>query len=81
MSIRWWCSRFCSLWSETYLIAGLCVEQNPSELDHFGRIFGDINAMLIAGGGHMDDDIAVELGNGRSSGGHIGSNCKVSSSG
>ena len=45
-----------------YLFAALCVEQDPSKLNHLGRILRDVYTMFIAGGGDMDDHRAVEVG-------------------
>jgi len=46
----------------TYLVTISCVEQDPADLDGFGRIFGHIDTMFVAGSGYMDDDVALETG-------------------
>lgn len=55
---------------ESYLITSLAVEQYPTNFDDLCRILCHINAMFVAGGRYVDDNIAVELGNRRSCGGH-----------
>lgn len=45
----------------TYLITALCIKQDPSKLDNLGRILGHVDAVLITGGGDVDNDIAVEI--------------------
>lgn len=44
---------------ETHLLEGVGVEENPAELNHLCRILGHINAVLVAGGGNMDDDVSI----------------------
>ena len=36
------------------------IEQHPANLDRLGRVFCDIDTMLVAGGGYVDDDVALE---------------------
>lgn len=43
-----------------YLVAVLAVKQDPAQLDDFCRILGHIDAVLVAGRGYVDDEIAVE---------------------
>jgi hypothetical protein len=45
-----------------YLLAGFGIQQDPPQLDHLCRILGNVDAMLIAGGCNVDDDIAIQLG-------------------
>lgn len=45
-----------------YLIATLCIKEDPAKLNYFGRVLGNIHAMLITRCGHMDDHITVEIG-------------------
>lgn len=47
---------------EIYLIATLCIKEDPAKLNYFGRVLGNIHAMLITRCGHMDDHITVEIG-------------------
>lgn len=54
----------------SYLLAGLCVEQNPTQLNDLGRVLGHVHAVLVAGGRDVDDDVAVELGGGSLNGRH-----------
>jgi hypothetical protein len=49
-----------------YLVARLAVEQDPSQLDYFGRIFSHVYTVLIAGGSHVNDDVTIEFGSSRS---------------
>lgn len=44
-----------------YLVTALGVEQDPSQLDDFGRVLGDIDPMLVTGGGDVNDDISIEV--------------------
>jgi len=47
--------------ASAYLIAGLAVEQDPSQLDHLGRVLCHIHSVLIAGRRDVDDDVPIEL--------------------
>lgn len=47
-----------------YLLAGLGIQQDPAQFDDLGGILGDIDAMLVAGGRNVDDDVAIQLGSG-----------------
>lgn len=51
----------CGTYCLAYLITCLAVEQDPADLNNFGRIFRHIYTMFIAGGCHMDDHISVQL--------------------
>lgn len=44
-----------------HFLAGFCIEQNPAELNDFGRVFCDIYTVLVTGGGYVNDHIAVEV--------------------
>jgi hypothetical protein len=61
------------LWDSTNLVARLAIEQDPSQLDYFGRVLSHIYTVLIAGSSHVNDDVTVEFGSSRSGslGGHI----------
>lgn len=75
---RWSCERSAkhtTAWQSqwhygTHLLAGLCVEQDPTQLDDLGRVLGHVHAVLVAGGRDVDDDVAVELRRGSLNGGH-----------
>lgn len=43
-----------------YLVAVLGVEQDPAQLNDFCRVLGHIDTVLVAGGGYVDDKVAVE---------------------
>lgn len=60
-------------WSDqsAYLVAGLGIEQDPAEFNDLGGVLGDIDAMFVAGRGDVDDDVAVQLGDGGRDGGHV----------
>ena len=58
--------------SVSYLIAALAIKENPANLNHFGRVLGHIHAVLVAGRGHVDNDVSVQLWNCRSGGRHLG---------
>jgi hypothetical protein len=45
-----------------HLFARLCVEENPTKLNDFCRVFGYVDAVLVAGRGYVDDDVSVEVG-------------------
>lgn len=47
---------------EVYLIATLCIKQDPAKLNYLSRVLGNIHAMFITRCGHMDDHITVEIG-------------------
>lgn len=44
-----------------YLVTGLCLEQNPSQLNDLGRILGDIDAMFVASGRYVNHHVAVKV--------------------
>jgi response regulator RpfG family c-di-GMP phosphodiesterase len=39
----------------------LCVDNNPSNLNHFRAVLGDIYSVLVAGSGDVNDAVLVEL--------------------
>jgi hypothetical protein len=49
-------------WGATYLFEGLCIDQHPAQLDDFGRVLCDVDTVLVAGGGDVNHDIAIEGG-------------------
>lgn len=46
---------------QSHLFKRICIEQYPSHFNDFGGVLCDINSMLIASGGDMDDHISVQL--------------------
>lgn len=46
----------------TCLFEGLSIDQHPAQLDDFGRVLCNVNAMLVAGGGDVNHDITIERG-------------------
>lgn len=54
----------------TYLLAGFGIQQDPPQLDHLCGILGDVDAMLVAGGCDVDDNVAIQLGGGSGDGCH-----------
>lgn len=55
-----------------HLFECLRVHQDPTNFDNLGRVLGNVDAMFIAGRGHMNDHVAVEGGRGRRECGHVG---------
>lgn len=55
----------------THLLTGLGIQQDPSQLDHFGRVLGDVDAVLVTCRRDVDDDVAVQLRRGGRSGCHL----------
>lgn len=55
-----------------HIFAFLRVEQAPAQLDDFGRVFGDIDSVLVTGRRNVDDEVVVQLGGRRSGGSHYG---------
>jgi hypothetical protein len=47
--------------AKTNLFTSFGVQKNPSQLDNLGRVSGHVDAVLIAGGSDVDDDVAVQL--------------------
>jgi hypothetical protein len=47
-----------------YLLTGLGIQQDPAQFDDLGGILGNIDAMLVASGRNVDDDVAIQLGSG-----------------
>jgi hypothetical protein len=46
--------------TETYFVQCLCVNEYPANLNDLGGVFGDKDGVLVAGGGNVDDDVAVD---------------------
>jgi hypothetical protein len=44
-----------------YLFERLGIKLNPTQLNDLGRVFGNINTVLIACGSYMDDDVSVKV--------------------
>jgi hypothetical protein len=44
----------------THFVQGLCVNEYPANLDNLGGVFGNKDGVLVAGGGDVDDDVAVD---------------------
>lgn len=53
-----------------YLITILGIKQNPSQLNHLGRILGHVHSMFVAGSRNVYNDVAVQLRDGGRNGGH-----------
>jgi hypothetical protein len=47
--------------SWTYLVTALCIEENPPKLYHLSRVLGDIDSVLVAGGGNVDHNVSVQI--------------------
>lgn len=45
----------------TYLFKRLRVKENPSKLNHLGRVLRHVNAMLVARGSYVDDDVTIDV--------------------
>ena len=45
----------------TYLLKRLRVKENPSKLNHLGRVLRHVNAMLVARGSYVDDDVTIDV--------------------
>ena len=43
------------------LFARLRIQQNPAQLDHLGRVLGDVDAMLVTRRRGVDDHVSVQL--------------------
>ena len=39
----------------------LCVDNDPTDLNHFRAVLGDIYSVLVAGSGNVNDAVLVEL--------------------
>lgn len=49
-----------TIWSlKTNLLQRLCIKQNPANLDHLGRVLCDIDPVLIACGGHVNNHVTI----------------------
>ncbi len=53
-----------------YLVQRVCVQQDPTKLNNLGGVLGHVHAVLVAGSGDVDDDIAVDLEGGVLLGSH-----------
>lgn len=74
MQMQWQCLIEAAGGWLSHLLAGFCIEQDPAQLNYLCRVFCNINAVLIAGCGYVDDDVAVEIGGlrtGRGLRGHV----------
>lgn len=54
-----------------YLVTGLSIEEDPAELDNFGRVFRDVDSVFVAGGSNVDDHVAVQVAARRRIGSHL----------
>lgn len=54
----------------TYLLAILRIQQQPANLDDLGRVLCHVYTMLITSRGHMNDQVAVDVGLWCLTGGH-----------
>lgn len=45
----------------SYLVKRFSIEQDPAELNDFGRVLSHINAMLIACSRNMDNDVSLGM--------------------
>lgn len=54
-----------------YLVAGFGIEQDPAEFNDLCRVLCDVDAMFVASGRNMDDDVAVQLWDGGRDGCHV----------
>jgi hypothetical protein len=43
------------------LFAALCIQENPTKLYDLCRVFSDINSMLIAGSGNVNNHVSVKI--------------------
>lgn len=44
-----------------HFLKAIGIEKNPAELYDFGRILGNVDAMLVTGGCDVDDHVSVGL--------------------
>lgn len=44
---------------QSHLFKRRSIDENPAKLNDFGRVLGDVNAMFVASGRDVDDDITV----------------------
>lgn len=55
-----------------YLVTSLRIQQDPSKLNDLGRVLCHIDAVFVAGGSYVYDDVTVEVRGGSGSvGGHV----------
>lgn len=45
----------------THLLERVGIKQDPSKLNHLGRVLCHIDAVLVAGGRNVDDDVAIDV--------------------
>ncbi len=45
----------------THLVKSIGIDKNPSQLDNLGGVLGDIDSVLVAGGGDVDDHVPVNF--------------------
>lgn len=46
---------------EAHLVAGLCIQENPTKLYHLRRVLCNVNSVLITGSSNMNNDVSVEI--------------------
>lgn len=46
---------------EAHLLAGLCVQQDPSQLNDLGGVLGHVHAMFVTRRSYVNDDVAVQI--------------------
>ncbi len=44
-----------------HLVESVRIQQDPAKLNNLGGVLGHIDAVFIASGGDVDDDVAVDL--------------------
>lgn len=44
-----------------HLVESLCIDQDPPNFNDLGRILCNVHTMFVAGRGHVDDNIAVNI--------------------
>lgn len=62
----------CRIGIKTNLLECVGIEQNPAKLNDLGRVLGDVDAVLIAGGSDVNDNVAVDAELGALLGRHSG---------
>lgn len=43
------------------LFAGLCIQQDPSQLNDLGGVLGNVDAMLVTRRSYVNDNVAVQI--------------------
>lgn len=56
--------------ANAHLIKCFCIEQDPTQLDHLGRVLRHVDSVLIAGGSNVNDHVAVDVKRGWLRSGH-----------